>query len=87
MTKKFDYYKAPSDEIFEDIKKNAIKIWKTYDDEFGYQTEKLNRIKNLKNIEDNAWYIVAMFDGRNKSKLLSMVKPETGKRMLRAMKG
>lgn len=49
-----DYYKAPSQEVFEDIKKNAIKIWKTYDNEFGYVDEKVNRIKDIQNVSDNA---------------------------------
>jgi hypothetical protein len=72
-----DYYKAPSQEVFDDIKINAIKIWKTYDNTYGYVDEKLNRIKDMKNISDNAWTIVAMFDGDNQMKLLTMVKKET----------
>jgi len=40
-TDKFDYYTAPSNEIFNDIKENAIKIWKTYDNTYGYQDENL----------------------------------------------
>jgi ribosome maturation protein Sdo1 len=75
--KQEDYYKAPAQEIFDDIKENAIKIWSTYDDKFGYRTEKLNRIKDIQNVSDNAWYIVAMFDTNNQAKLLTMVKPKT----------
>ena len=80
---KFDYYcwgsndTAPPQEVFDDIKKNAIKIWKTYDDEFGYATKKINAIKDLENIKDNAWFIVAMFDPINQEKLLLKVKPLT----------
>lgn len=74
---KFDYYTAPSDEIFEDIKANAIKIWQGYDNTYGYVDEKVDRIKDIKNVKDNVWYIVAMFDSDNQAKLLSMVKPET----------
>ena len=77
--KKFDYYTAPSQEVFDDIKKNAIKIWKLYDNTHGYVDEKLDRIKNIENIEDNAWFIVAMFDWVNQGKLINMVKPETAK--------
>lgn len=72
-----DYYKAPDQKIFDDIKKNAMKIWNTYDDTYGYATDKIDRIENLKNIEDNAWYILAMFDRDNQNKLLDMVQPET----------
>ena len=80
----FNYYDAPPQEIFDDIKENATKIWNTYSDEFGYRSEKINRIKDIKNIQDNAWYIVAMFDSNNQAKLLSMVNPETGNMILKA---
>ena len=72
-----NYYKAPSQEIFDDIKENSIKIWQGYDDTYGYSTEKINRIKDIKNFSDNAWYIVGMFDSDNQTKLITMVKPET----------
>ncbi len=34
----FNYYDAPPQEIFDDIKENATKIWNTYSDEFGYRS-------------------------------------------------
>ena len=55
------YYDPPTDEIFEEVKEKATQIWKTYSDEFGYQTEKINRIKNLKNVGDNVMYMIGMF--------------------------
>ena len=79
------YYTAPSDEIFEDIKACAIEIWKTYSDEFGYQSEKINAIKDLKNAGDNYMYMVAMFDWKNQHKLMKLVKPETADRIREAM--
>lgn len=72
-----EYYTAPPQEIFDDIKKNCIKIWNTYDDSCGYASGKINRIKDLENIQDNAWYMVAMFDPINTKKLLNMMKKET----------
>ena len=80
-----DYYKAPSDKIFNDIKKCAIKIWKAYDNTYGYVDEKVNRIKDMKNISDNAWTIVAMFDSFNQVKLLAIVKPETNAILLKIL--
>ena len=74
---KVDYYNPPSDEVFNDIKKNSIKIWNTYDNEYGYVDEKLGRIEGLENIQDNAWMMVSMFDPSNQFKLLAMVKPAT----------
>ena len=85
--KKFDYYIAPSQEVFNDIKENAIKLWQTYDNQFGYVDEKVNRIKDIKNISDNAWFIVAMFDHHNQAKLLTMVKPETAIKLEMAIRG
>jgi hypothetical protein len=70
-----DYYQAPSQEIFDSIKNGAIKIWSSYDDTYGYASEKINQIKDLENIRDNAWTIVAMFDQDNQRKLLDLVSP------------
>ena len=84
---KFDYYTAPSDEVFNEIKENAIKLWQTYDDTYGYATEKTERIQNIKNVSDNAWYIVAMFHHINQAKLISMVSEETGKLIKQAIRG
>lgn len=84
---KFDYYTAPSDEIFNDIKENSIKLWQTYDNTYGYVDEKVNRIKNIKNVSDNAWFIVAMFDSHNQAKLFTMVKPETAVMIAQAIQG
>jgi len=81
----FNLYKAPKQSIFDDIKKNSIKIWQSYDDTYGYATEKIDQIKDIKNISDNAWYMVAMFDSNNQDKLISMVKPETAKMILQAI--
>jgi hypothetical protein len=74
----FDYNKAPTQKVFDDIKSAALAIWRTYDDTYGYQSEKVNRIKDLKNISDNYGYIVGMFDSSNQNKLFQSVKlPET----------
>lgn len=73
----FDYYKAPPQKVFDEIKENSIKIWETYDDDFWYDTKSIKKIKDLENIRDNAWYIVAMFDRYNQEKLLNLVSPET----------
>ena len=71
------YYTAPSQEIFEDMKSNAIKLWQTCDDEFGYATGKINVVKDIGNIKDNFMYILAMFDPSNQFKLLLTLKGET----------
>lgn len=83
----FDYYKTPSQEVFDDIKANAIKLWQTYDDRYGYATEKISRIEDLTNITDNAWYMVAMFDSENQLKLIEMCQPETAVQIIKALQG
>ena len=70
MTEKFDYYKAPSDEIFDYIKEKCIDLWKTYDNTYGYVDEKLEIITPMQIIRDNVRYMVNMFDDRNKFALL-----------------
>ena len=66
------YYVAPSDEIFEEMKRLAIQIWQTYDNTYGYVDEKVGQIKDIGNIRDNFMYIYAMFDWENQNKLRNM---------------
>ena len=70
------YYTAPSDEIFEEVKKCAIEVWGAYDDTYGYATEKIVRIKDISNIGDNMMFIVAMFDVLNQRKLADLLSLE-----------
>lgn len=78
----FDYYQAPSDEIFNEIKKQSVKLWQTYDDTHGYATEKVSRITDIVNFKDNVGYIVAMFDIHNQMKLRAMVEGGATKKWL-----
>jgi len=70
------YYEAPSDEIFNEIKEKAIEIWGSYDDQFGYASEKINYVKSILNFKDNWGTIVGMFDSTNQQKLLTKLSPE-----------
>lgn len=74
-----DYYIAPSDKIFDEIKKESIKIWKTYDDTYGYATEKIDHVKRIGNYADNWGSIVGMFDSSNQSKLFANLSPEASR--------
>jgi len=80
-----DYYKAPPKKVFEEIKEAAIKLWKTYDNTYGYVDEKVNRIKDLENISDNYAYIVAMFDGDNQIRLLTLLKTKEAGLLVRKL--
>lgn len=81
----FNYYEAPSQDIFDDIKENSIKIWETYDDTYGYASEKINHVNSIENFKDNVWFIVAMFDWQNQMKLITMVKLETAQLIHQAL--
>lgn len=70
------YYDAPSDEIFNEIKEKSIEIWKTYDDTYGYASEKIGYVESITNVRDNWGTIVGMFDWQNQAKLLAKLSPE-----------
>lgn len=84
---KTKYYIPPSDPIFEEVKNQAIEIWKTYDDTHGYATGKINRIKELPNIEDNFMYMVAMFDIYNLDKLSKKLSKKAKKAIYERLEG
>ena len=68
---------TPTQEVFDDMKSKAIAIWKTYSNEYGYVTEKLNYINSLENIQDNAMVFYRMFDWINQSTMNNTVNPES----------
>ena len=71
------YYTPPTDKQFNELKEKALEIWKTYDNAYGYVSEKIGRIKDIKNIGDNFMYMVAMFDPVNQGKLAEKLSEET----------
>jgi DNA-binding MltR family transcriptional regulator len=79
------YYTPPDETYFEELRKACIQLWKEVDtdnDEFGYATEKIDRIKDIKNVGDNFMYMVAMFDIGNQA-LLARMLSETTKKEIR----
>lgn len=72
-----DYYTPPSQAIFNDVKHACIQIWQSYDDTYGYATEKINQIKDIQNISDNCLFMVNMFDVHNMRKLQKLVTEES----------
>ena len=63
------YYTAPSDAVLDEVKIISIGIWQTYDDTYGYVSQKIDQIKDIPNVKDNFMYIVAMFDPYNQQRL------------------
>ena len=71
------YYTAPSDEMFNEMKEKAMELWSTMGDEPSYAEEKIGRIKDISNIQDNFMYMAAMFDHENQVKLADLLSTET----------
>ena len=68
---------APSKQIFDEMKAAAIAVWtENYSDEFGYVTEKTDRINSINNIEHNAMVFFRMFDWTNQGKMMNKLGPE-----------
>ena len=70
------YYTAPPQACFDDMKKCCIAIWNTYDDTYGYASEKIKAIKDIQNVQDNFMYMAAMFDSNNIEKLRASLSPD-----------
>jgi hypothetical protein len=68
--------KTPSISIFEEMKSAAIAVWQTYDNEFGYVTEKLERVNSITNVQDNAMVFYRMFDYENQAKMRERLSQE-----------
>ena len=71
------YYTPPSDECFEDLKQAAIKVWNRYVDEPNYVKEKVDMIKDVKNIKDNFMFILGMFDCHNQRRVANHLTTDT----------
>ena len=65
------------DRLFNELKDGAIKIWQTYDDTYGYASEKIARVNSITNIEDNYGTFIGMFDHVNQRKLYDSVSEES----------
>ena len=78
-----------TDEQFEEIRENAMKLWKIVDidnNKHRYTTIKIEQIKDIKNISDNFMYIIQMFDIQNQHKLAENLSETTRKVIRQEMK-
>lgn len=62
-------HETPSTEIFNEMKKAAIEIWQTYDDTYGYASEKIANVNSITNFKDNVMICYRMFDSSNQNKM------------------
>lgn len=68
---------TPPQEIFDDVKRCSLAIWRTYDDTYWYATEKVSRVEPIENMRDNMEYIIGMFDWENQNKLLALLSEDS----------
>ena len=69
------FYTPPREESFNELREVCIRFWNTFDDKFGYATEKIDRIKDLPNEGPNFVMMVQMIHPVAReviSKLLSL---------------
>jgi hypothetical protein len=71
------FFSSPKDEYFEELKSVCIKFWRTFDDQFGYATEKINTIKDLKNVDGNFMSMVQMIHPLNRILISEAISIET----------
>lgn len=67
--------KTVSDEVFNELKREAVKVWQDYDNTYGYVDEKLSMIEPIKNIKDNWITFIGMMDIHNQKKLYDALSP------------
>lgn len=82
-----NYYDPLSPTAFEEVKKIACEIWQSYDDTYGYASEKISKIKGINNIADNGMYIIAMFDLDNQRKMSNMLTDNTKYEIFQRLRG
>jgi hypothetical protein len=80
------YYTPPLQKLFDEVKNKCMEVWNTYDDTYGYASEKIGRIKDLKNVSDNFMYMVAMFDMDNQKRLAKLLSEEAKKAIAERIK-
>lgn len=71
------YYIAPPDQLFDEMKRECIAQWNTHDNTYGYVDEKVNRIKDIKNVGDNFMYMLGMFDSDGQAAVVSRLSEDT----------
>jgi hypothetical protein len=79
--------KTVSDQTFNELKTEAIKIWNTYDNTYGYVDEKVGYLESFGNVKDNYGTIIGMFDNPNQNKLYKAVQSEEAKAAIRYWSG
>ena len=61
------------------MKKACMEVWGEKGNEGGYRDEKIDRIKDIGNIQDNFMYMFAMFDENNQRQVVEKLSGESRK--------
>ena len=70
-------HKTPSEEIFDEIRSAAIKVWSKYDDTHGYHSEKTDIVNRIKNYADDVMVCYRMLDMQNQAEMRDLLSDET----------
>ena len=84
--KKEMYYIPPELFYFNELKAEAIKIWKETKGVTVYKDKKINAIRDMENVGDNFMRIVAMFDIFNQHKLAGRLSETTRNEVKKRLK-
>jgi hypothetical protein len=74
------YYTPPEEKIFKELKNISMVFWKEKYPEAEhpfYAPQKINKIKDLRNVGDNFMYILAMYDMYNQREVILRLSDET----------
>ena len=71
------YTTPPKQKYFDELKLVCIRYWNTFDDTFGYATEKINEIKDLENVGSNFMTMVKMIHPLSWELLVTGLSKET----------
>jgi len=69
-------HETPTTEVFNELKIAAIAVWNTFDNTYGYVTEKVERINSIQNYADNVMICYRMFDYVNQNLMKKKLSDE-----------
>ena len=81
------WYNPPEHYILSDMYNCARDVWLTYDDTYGYASEKIAYLGHMKDNPRDWMLCWTMFDDNNQNKFASLLLPESKAYLKRAVMG
>lgn len=81
------WYIPPEQHILDDMYNTARDIWLTYDDTYGYATEKIEYLNHMKRNTRDYMLAWTMFDDTNQNKFAAKLQPESKEYLKRVVLG